>query len=455
MSGASKKMFRKITDLNLRRYSLPGLKKWILLGFTGSAFGLLGIALLFELRPVTRIRDFFWFALKWIAGLLPTYVSGTIAIAICIILIVYSLINANKEIVKALAPEMADSSVLEALDRLHSLNRGVKIVAIGGGTGLSTLLSGLKFYTANITAIVTVADDGGSSGKLREELGIIPPGDIRNCIAALADEDKIITELFRYRFKIGQDLEGHSFGNLFLTALKEVMGGDFIKAVRAASLILRSRGMVLPSSPEPMKIIAEFTDGRIIEGESKIPQAKGKIKRVYCEPENPKVQEEAVEAILNAELIIFGPGSLYTSIIPNLLVTGIVSAIKKSNAHKMFICNIMTQTGETSGYTVSNHVSAVLEHTQCPDLIDVVIANDRHPEILLEKYQEKNQEPVIVDAEEIQRLGIRLVARNLIKEEDLVRHNPKLLAKAILLWHRRWQKYPLKKVGMQHIASLP
>ncbi|OGI14207.1 MAG: hypothetical protein A3I68_07870 [Candidatus Melainabacteria bacterium RIFCSPLOWO2_02_FULL_35_15] len=446
-------MFRKITDLNLRRYSLPGLKKWILLGFIGSIFGLLGIALLFELRPVTRIRDFFWFIIEWIANLLPTYVSGILAIIVCIILITYALINANKEVVKALAPEMADSSVLDALDKFHSLSRGVKVVAIGGGTGLNTLLTGLKYYTTNITAIVTVADDGGSSGRLREELGIIPPGDIRNCIAALADEDKIITELFQYRFKSGQDLEGHSFGNLFLTALREVMGGDFIKAVRAASLILRSRGMVLPSSPEPMKIIAELSDGRIIEGESKIPQAQGKIKRVYCEPASPKAQKEAVEAILNSELIIFGPGSLYTSIIPNLLVPGIIDAIKKTNAHKVFVCNIMTQPGETTGYTVSHHVSALLEHARYQNLVDVVVANDRHPEILLEKYKEKNQEPVIIDAEEIQKLGIRIVARNLIKEEDLVRHNSKLLAKAILLWHRRWQKYPLKKPGKTEITA--
>ena len=446
-------MFRKLTDLNLRRYSLPGLKKWILLGFTGSIFGLLGIALLFELRPVTRIRDFFWLGLKWIANLLPTYVSGTIAIGICIILITYALINANKEVVKALVPEMADISVLDALDRFHSLSRGVKVVTIGGGTGLSTLLTGLKHYTTNITAIVTVADDGGSSGKLREELGIIPPGDIRNCIAALADQDKIITELFQYRFKTGQNLEGHSFGNLFLTALKEVVGGDFIKAVRATSLILRSRGTVLPSSPEPMKIIAELDDGRIIEGESKIPQATGKIKRVYCEPENPRVQEEAVQAILNAELIIFGPGSLYTSIIPNLLIPGIADAVKKSNSHKVFVCNIMTQPGETTGYTVSDHISALLEHAKSQNLIDVVVVNDRHPEILLEKYKEKNQESVVIDAEKIQKLGIRIVARNLIKEEDLVRHNPKLLAKAILLWHRRWQKYPLKKPSESEVAG--
>lgn len=429
------------SDLNIRRYLLPGLKKWILVGFIGLFSGLFGAALILDLRPVTR----FWFLARDTAKLIPTYLSGTIAIGICVALIAYAFINANKEVVRAIAPELADSSFLDALHRLHALKQGPKIVAIGGGTGLSTLLSGLKKYTTNITAIVTVADDGGSSGRLRKELGIIPPGDIRNCIAALADDDKIITELFKYRFTSGSNLEGHSFGNLFLTALKEVMGGDFIKAVKAASLILRSKGLVLPSSPEPMKLIAELSDGTIIEGESNISLAKGRIKRVYSEQKEPKAQEEAIEAILNSELLIFGPGSLYTSIIPNLLIPEIVSAIKTSNAHKVYVCNIMTQPGETAGYSVSDHILALLQHTGISNLIDVVIANDRHPERLLQKYKEKEQEPVTIDADTVQKLGIRLVARNLIKEEDLVRHNSTLLARAIILWHKRWQKYPIKK----------
>jgi len=439
----------KAQDLKFRRYFLPGLKKWIFIGFIGFLFGLLGTALLLELRPVTRLRDLAWFFMKEVAKLMPTYVSGTIAITVCIGLIAYAVINGNKEVVKAIAPEFADSSVLDALHTLHSLSRGPNVVAIGGGTGLSTLLSGLKFYTTNITAIVTVADDGGSSGRLRKELGIIPPGDIRNCIAALSDEDKIITELFQYRFKSGNDLEGHSFGNLFITALMEVTGGDFVKAVRAASSILRSRGTVLPSSPEPMKISAELSDGRIIEGESKIPLAKGRIKRIFCEQNKTPAQEEAIEAILNAELIIFGPGSLYTSIIPNLLIPDLTSAIKRSTAHKVYVCNIMTQPGETSGYSVSDHILALLQHSNDPNLVDVVIANDRHPERLLQKYREKEQEPILIDADVIQNLGIRLVARNLIKEEDLVRHDPKLLARAIMLWHKRWQRYPLKKTNNQ------
>lgn len=433
-------------EINIRRYFLPGLKKWIFIGAIGFIFGILGLALLFDLRPVTRLGNISWSIMENIANTFPPHISGTIAIIFCILILAYALVNANKQVLKAFDPDLADKSVLDALDKVHSLSRGVKIVTIGGGTGLSTLLSGLKHYTTNLTAIVTVADDGGSSGRLREELGIIPPGDIRNCIAALADEDKIITELFKYRFKSGQNLEGHSFGNLFLTALSEVLGGDFIKAVKAATLILRSKGMVLPSSPEPMKIIAEMTDGRIIEGESKIPEAKGEIKRIYCEPEKPKAQQEALDAILNAELIIFGPGSLYTSIIPNLLVSNVVDTIKKSNAHKIYICNIMTQPGETTGHTVSDHIKSLIQHSGCPNLIDVVLVNDRHPQRLLEKYKEKGQEPVLIDAEEIQKLGVRVVARNLIIEEDLVRHDPKLLSRAIMLWHKRWQKYPLKKI---------
>jgi len=434
--------------LKFRRYFLPGLKRWISIGIISLVFISLGIALLLELRPISKIRDLALFSVSEFAKFVPNVVSGSIAITIGVSLLVYAIIRGNRAVVRAIAPEFGEGSVLEELQRVHSLSRGIKIVAVGGGTGLNTLLSGLKHYTTNITAIVTVADDGGSSGRLREELGIIPPGDIRNCIAALADDDKLITELFKYRFTSGQNLEGHSFGNLFLFALKEVMHGDFVQAIKAASFILKSRGVVLPSSPEPMKIIAELEDGRIIEGESKIPEAKGRIKRIYSEPKEPQVQKEAVEAILSAELIVLGPGSLYTSIIPNLLVPEINEAIKKSNAHKIYICNIMTQPGETSGYAVSDHIAALQQHSGNTRLIDGILVNDRHPEKLLAKYEEKGQEPVFIDADVVQKLGIRLIARSLIKEENLVRHDPNLLARAILLWHKRWQKYPVKKAAV-------
>lgn len=440
-------MQKQKPGLKIKRYFLPGLKKWIFIGSMGLAFGILGIALLLELRPISRSKDFLWGMAKNIAGLLPTSVFAIIAISVGLALVVLAFIKANKAVMKAMAPEIADDSVLDALEKVHSLSRGVKIVTVGGGTGLSSLLSGLKHYTTNITAIVTVADDGGSSGRLREELGIIPPGDIRNCIAALSDDDKIITELFQYRFKGLKGLEGHSFGNLFLAALREVCEGDFVKAVKAAGVILRSSGLVLPSSPEPMKITAELEDGTKIEGESKIPEAKSRIKRVYSVPEKPTAQKEAVEAILDAELIVLGPGSLYTSIIPNLLVPDIADAIRRSKAHKIYVCNIMTQPGETTGYSVSDHIQALLQHSNNPNLIEGVIVNDRLPEKLLDKYQEKDQEPVEIDADIVQKLGVRLVARSLIKEESLVRHDSKLLAKAIMHWARRWLKYPVKKIS--------
>lgn len=445
-------MSKQKSRINLKKFYLHGLKKWIATGVIGIAFTVLGVSLFLELRPISKLRDFLWFTTQEIAKLMPTYASGAIALIIGIGLITYALIRANRNIVKAIAPEFAESSLLEELQVAHSLSKGIKIVAIGGGTGLNTLLSGLKHFTTNLTAIVTVADDGGSSGKLREELNIIPPGDIRNCIAALSDEDKLITELFKYRFQGSEGLGGHSFGNLFLTALKEVMGGDFVKATQAASLILRSRGTVLPASPEPMKLFAELEDGRIIEGESKIPKAKGRIKKIFCEPKQPIAQKEAIEAIKNADLIILGPGSLYTSIIPNLLVPEITETISISEAHKIYVCNIMTQPGETTNYTVSDHVAAILEHANSQNIIEGVLVNDRHPEKLLETYKEKDQEPVKVDADIVQNLGVRLIARSLIKEENLVRHDSLLLAQAILLWHKRWQKYPLKK-SMPAISS--
>ena len=243
------------------------------------------------------------------------------------------------------------------------------VVVIGGGTGLSVLLRGLKHYTKNITAIVTVADDGGSSGKLRRELGILPPGDFRNCIAALANDENLITQLFQYRFGSGQGLEGHSFGNLFITAMAAVTG-SFEKALYESGRVLNIQGTILPSTLEDIKLCAEVSEGsqtRKVQGESAIPEAKLPIERVYLEPDDPRAFPLALQAILNAELIVAGPGSLYTSILPNLLVPEIANAIQASEAKKIYICNVATQPGETDGYALDDHLQAIDLHTNLID----------------------------------------------------------------------------------------
>ncbi len=259
----------------------------------------------------------------------------------------------------------------------HQNQPDPNVVVIGGGTGLSVLLRGLKHYTKNITAIVTVADDGGSSGKLRRELGILPPGDFRNCIAAMADDEALMTQLFHYRFRSGQGLEGHSFGNLFITALAEVTG-SFERALYESARVLNIQGDILPSTLEDVKLYAELDEGpqtRKVQGESAIPEAKLPIERIYLQPDDPPAFPPAIQAILNADLIVAGPGSLYTSILPNLLIAEIVTAIRASHAQKIYICNVATQPGETDDYSLEDHIQAIDRHTNSID-ISLYEAND-------------------------------------------------------------------------------
>lgn len=422
-----------------RKYSLPGLKRWLFIILVALIAVIFGLALVFKAHPVTRIAQFIWNTLSFIADNVPPTISGVIAISLGVFLLIYSFFRANKQILTLVAPD--ESSLLDTLDRALMENKGSKIVAIGGGTGLSNMLKGLKNYTSNITAVVTVADDGGSSGRLRKSMDIVPPGDIRNCIAALSHDDEVITQLFQYRFdsEAPQDLQNHSFGNLFLTALVELGGSkNMADAVQHACRILKARGNVLPVSNDPMHLIAEMEDGRKILGESKIPEANGKIKRLYCEEPRPKVLPEVIEAINDSEIIVLGPGSLYTSIIPNLLVPEVVEAISKSNAVKIYICNVMTQPGETTDYSVSDHVQALMEHTKetCKDfsrLVDFVMVNNMAPhKSQLEKYKEDNQHPVELDYSVVRELGLRVYPTNLLQKGNFVRHNPYKLSKAIL-----------------------
>lgn len=387
-----------------------------------------------NLRPV-------YFLMTLLIKLFQNFSSeiiGFVCILFGVFLFIKGWIYANYSLFGA-SDSRKRHELLESVYRRRMLNRGPKIVAIGGGTGLSTLLKGLKNLTNNITAVVTVGDDGGSSGRLRHELGVLPPGDIRNCIAALADDEDLVTKLFQYRFKTGEGLEGHSFGNLFLSALCSITG-DMVNAVMESSKVLSIRGRVLPSTLDDMKLVAKMDTGEIVCGESNIPEAKGKIEKIYTDPINCRALKDVLLAIEDAELIILGPGSLYTSVIPNLLIKDISLALAKSKAKKIYICNIMTQPGETDGFSVSDHIKTINEHADVnKNLIDAVLVNDTLNETLVEEYKKVNSYPVILDAENVKSMNIEVVKRKLLEDNTttLVRHSPKRLARAIYYWYKK------------------
>ncbi|WP_116394255.1 YvcK family protein [Paenibacillus sp. ATY16] len=319
----------------------------------------------------------------------------------------------------------------------HKIIRRPKIVVVGGGTGLSVMLRGLKEKPLDITAIVTVADDGGSSGVLRNELQIPPPGDIRNVIMALADAEPLLTEVLQYRFSSGTGLAGHSLGNLMLAAMTDI-AGDFVTGVRELSKVLAVRGRVLPAAGRAIVLKAEMADGTVVVGESMIPKAGKKIKRVFVEPDNVEPLPEAIEAIEQADAILIGPGSLYTSIIPNLLVPKLAKAIVESTAVKLFVCNVMTQPGETDGYSVSDHLKAVQEHIG-HKLFDYVLVNDGEisPEVA-EKYAEMGSTQVELDIDEINRLGYEIISDRLVLYRTFLRHDAERLSHHIYKLVENW-----------------
>lgn len=353
---------------------------------------------------------------------------------IIIILGIIGLIMGVKKIVRSVVEVFLPQRETELVDMVYQkryLERGSNVVALGGGTGLSVLLQGLKNYTSNITAIVTVADDGGSSGKLREEFNVLPPGDIRNCLVALADAEPLMGKLFQFRFEEGEHLKGHSFGNLFITAMSKVTG-DFEQAVKESSKVLAIRGKVIPSTLSKIKLVAEHQNGELTEGESKIPEKMNPIKKVFLEPKDCEATEEALEAIRAADVIILGPGSLYTSVIPNLLINGIYQEISRSKVLKIYVCNVMTQAGETDGYKASGHLKAIIRHTT-PDIVNTCIVNTGDiPNKLLEKYKEENAERVEPDKEIIQKMGYKVIGANIISAKDYIRHDPHKLSRIIM-----------------------
>ena len=301
--------------------------------------------------------------------------------------------------------------------------KNTRIVVIGGGTGLSTVLRGLKNHSFDITAIVTVADDGGSSGRLRDDYDIPPPGDVRNVIAALSDVEPLVEEMFQYRFSNSNDLGGHSLGNLMLTALTDITG-DFSYAIAEMSKVLNVHGKVIPAANKKVTLHAELQDGTFIEGESRIPAATVPIKRVFLTPRNVQPLPAAINAITKADVILIGPGSLYTSIIPNLLVKEIGEAVVKAKAKKIYICNLMTQRGETVNYKASQHVQAIHDHVGMPFIEAILINKDELPQTVMKSYKEENAEPVQFDIEHLQALNLKIYKEEIAMiENGTVRHH--------------------------------
>lgn len=420
----------------------PGLlvKRWLFISVVGVLMMGIGIMIWLRLTPVFYTGQMLGAALRLFTTYVPNYISGPLGILLGLWLILWGQTRTVGAITDVLIPGH-EEELLDALLTQRRLSRGPKIVVVGGGTGLSNLLRGLKHYSSNITAIVTVADDGGSSGRLRREIGVLPPGDIRNCLSALADEEKLLTELFKYRFEAGSGLVGHSFGNLFLTAMSEITG-DLEQAIAASSKVLAVRGQVLPSTLSDVQLWAELDNGRRIVGESKIAEARRRIVHIGCLPPNPPALPKAIRAIEEADYIIIGPGSLYTSIIPNLLVPDLVKAIAAQRVPRIYVCNIMTEPGETEGFAVSDHIRA-LDAACGQHLFDAVLVQKTPPaEAVVRHYAQQGVGPVILDREAVIASGRRIIAANIMDERpDLtVRHHPHHLARVLLRWYSRTQR---------------
>lgn len=415
--------------MTLLKWLYPGLrvKRWLFLALAGLIIASLGIDLLME----GRLLGDFARSIHRFEGLLEDeYLrpAGVLILITGLLILFVGVLKAFYSIAGGLAPEQ-ESRAAEIIYNRRSLVRGPKIVVMGGGTGLSVLLRGLKEYTSNLTAIVTVTDDGGSSGRLRGELGILPPGDIRNCLVALADKEPLMEELLQYRFSTGE-LAGHTMGNLLLAALTE-MSGSFDQAVRSLSKVLAVRGQVLPATLTDVTLCAELNDGVVVKGESNISRSAGVIKKVFLKPSRCLPLAEALTAIREADAVVLGPGSLYTSVIPNLLVKGIPEALSISSAIKIYVCNVMTQPGETVGFSASSHLKAVITHLgNCIDY--AVINTGEVPARLRARYFQEGAEPVVADVAEVEKIGVTAVGKDLIHQTEVVRHHPEKLARAIV-----------------------
>ena len=406
----------KANSIGILKWFYPGIgiKRWIGL----SAFGVI----LLILGTVNLRSEEFWL-IQFLDALVV--ISG-------IIILILGIKRLMRSFIAVFVPSSRGTELIDILYHKKQLSRGPRIVAVGGGTGLSVLLSGLKNYSSNISAVVTVADNGGSSGRLREQFDVLPPGDIRNCLVALSDSPALMRDLFQFRFDGNSEFSGHSFGNLFLTVMTRLTG-DFEKAIKETSKVLALRGQVIPSTLGDVTLVAHYQDGSVVIGEEQIPKARKAINRVSLAPEQPLATPDALKAIKEAQIIVLGPGSLYTSIIPNLLIKEIAQEIKNSEAIKVYVCNVMTQPGETDGYSVSDHIKALVNHSYSHILDYCVVNNGEVPAEILERYSVDNSLLVVNDRKKIENLGYRVVEEDFSMIQDgVIRHDSDKLAKIIL-----------------------
>lgn len=421
-------------DPSFVKWFYPGMhiKRWLFLLLLGVA--VMGLGFGYFLREIYQSYIFPDWAYYVTLQFWPRWLRGALFVAASVGLILFAIWQLNRSLLSAFIRPGRDESLVNIIYNHRYLRRGPKIVALGGGTGLSTLLRGLKEHTGNLSAVVTVADDGGSSGRLREELGLPPPGDLRNCIAALADAEPLMTRLFQYRFDEGTGLEGHSFGNLFIAAMTSVTG-NFEDAVRETSRVLAVRGQILPSTLVMVSLSAVTHDDEAIHGESKITERGSRIKQVFIHPENAQANPDAIRAILDADMIIVGPGSLYTSVLPNLLVDGIRRAIEMSKALKVYVCNVATEHGETDTFAVSDHYEALSEHVRGLMFNYVVANNNITKNGLPEAFR---AEPVLLDRPQLN--GTAVVASDVISEENRYHHDAQKLAATLMsVYYQRHQ----------------
>jgi uncharacterized cofD-like protein len=405
-----------------------GVKRWFLLTLAGTTLSGVGLAILI-LEVYRTTPDTWWLplisaaSLRFLARPIRAIIFGGLGLG----MIMGGILGLNRALMKPFIKP--GKKVVETISNHRKRERGSRIVAVGGGHGLSTLLRGLKQYSYNLSAVVTVADDGGSSGRIRREMGILPPGDIRNCLAALSNDEALLSQLFQYRFPDGEGrMEGHSFGNLFISALTDITG-SFEEAVAESGRVLGVQGQVLPSTLRDVKLVADMLLPHLerevrVEGESSIPAMPGKVRRVWLEPNSPPGFPKSIRSILNADMIVIGPGSLYTSIIPNLLVPDVAEAIRSSRAFKVFVCNLASQPGETDGYDCEDHIIALEEHAG-RGIFDLVVANQQWQLPLPENLQWVEMKPGAADR-------FPIYQSNLVDQDYPWRHNSVKLAQILL-----------------------